>query len=130
MIILGIRTDRPEAEIWLFNSDKPIDKITWQAHRKLGETIHLKIKELLSKNKLDLKDLDAIACYKGPGSFTGLRIGLTVANTLAQQLRIPIFGGTGKDWNKKSIEQLVIGKNEELVMPEYGREPHITQQKR
>jgi hypothetical protein len=46
MIILTIRTDKPEAEIGLYDDEKQIIYETWQAHRQLAETIHLKIKEL------------------------------------------------------------------------------------
>ncbi len=129
-MILTIRSDKPEAEIALLSGDKKLDENIWSAHRELGNTIHTKIRELLGKNKLELRDLKGIVCYKGPGSFTGLRIGLTVANTMASELQIPIVGETGPDWQDKGVRQLIARKNEELVMPEYGRDPHITKQKK
>lgn len=129
-MILTIRSDKPEAEIALLNGDKKLDEIIWTAHRELGNTIHVKIRELLEKNKHELRDLKGIVCYEGPGSFTGLRIGLTVANTMASELKIPIVGKTGPDWQEKGVKQIMAEKNEELVMPEYGRDPHITKQKK
>lgn len=129
-MILTIRSDKPEAEIALLSGGKKLDEIIWTAHRELGNTIHTKIRELLEKNKLTLSDLSGVVCYKGPGSFTGLRIGLTVANTMASELQIPIIGETGPDWQEKGARQIMAGKNEELVMPEYGRDPHITKQKK
>ena len=130
MIILTIRSDEPEAELSLYNDKEQIDKIIWKAHRQLAETINTKIKKLLELNHCELKNLGGIVCYKGPGSFTGLRIGLTVANTFAQQLNIPIIGGTGKGWENNSIKKILMKENEELVIPVYGGEPHITQQKK
>lgn len=129
-MILTIRSDKPEAEIALLSGDKKLDENIWSAHRELGNTIHVKIRELLEINKLTLADLTGIICYKGPGSFTGLRICLTVANTMASELKIPITGETGHDWQDKGVRQLNSGKNEELVMPEYGQDPHITKQKK
>ena len=74
MIILTIRTDNPEAEIGLYENEKQLAYKTWQAHRSLAETIHIKIKELLNEANKSLDDIEGIACFKGPGSFTGLRI--------------------------------------------------------
>ena len=67
-----------------------------------------------------------IGVMKGPGSFTGLRIGLTVTNTLADSLSAPIVGATGEDWRETALEKLRAGENEKIVMPEYGAVAHIT----
>jgi len=48
------------------------------------------IEELLEKNELTTKNINEILVVNGPGSFTGLRIGLTVAKTLAYSLKIPV----------------------------------------
>lgn len=50
------------------------------------------IDALLQANSITLQDLDAIEVNPGPGSFTGLRVGITVANTLGFILKIPING--------------------------------------
>lgn len=50
------------------------------------------IEEILKKNKLDYKDLEAIEVEAGPGSFTGLRVGVSVANALGYSLQIPVNG--------------------------------------
>jgi tRNA threonylcarbamoyladenosine biosynthesis protein TsaB len=130
MLILTIRTDKPEAELGLFEDAARLAYSTWPAHRQLAETIHLKIKELLESQDYGLKDIRGIAVYKGPGSFTGLRIGLSVANTLADSLSIPIISAGGEDWIKKSQDRLGRGENEMIALPEYGALPHITAQKK
>lgn len=50
------------------------------------------IEEVLKKNKLSLEDLSLIEVNEGPGSFTGLRVGVSVANALGFALKIPING--------------------------------------
>lgn len=49
------------------------------------------IDELFAENKLDVKSLDAVAVSKGPGSYTGLRIGVSVAKGLCYGLGIPLI---------------------------------------
>ena len=53
------------------------------------------IKNILQEHKLKLTDITAIEVSTGPGSFTGLRVGATVANTLGYLLNIPVNGKKG-----------------------------------
>ena len=94
----------------------------WQA----GRTLARGLLKFLEEKTGDLHDISGIGVMKGPGSFTGLRIGLTVANTLADSLNIPIAGATGEDWQKVALKKLRAGENEKIVMPEYGAAAHIT----
>ncbi len=130
MIIVTIRTDRSEAEIGLFDDQNKLAYEKWLAHRELSTTILVKIKELLSSGGKDWNDIDAAVCFKGPGSFTGLRIGLTVANTLASQLNIPIVGAAGDEWLPKGTGRLLANENDKMVVPEYGAAAHITKPKK
>lgn len=51
------------------------------------------ITQILGENHLTFEDITAIEVVTGPGSFTGLRVGIAVANTLATILDVPINGG-------------------------------------
>lgn len=126
MIILTIRTDKPVAEIGLYEDYDCLAQEAWEAHRSLAETIHGKIETLLKSRQKTWHDIEGLACYKGPGSFTGLRIGLSVGNALAYGLNRPIVGSTGLNWQKSGIAALLSGKNEQTVLPEYGSPVHIT----
>jgi len=130
MIILTIRTDKPESEISLFENTELKNEIIWQAHRELAETLHLRLKELLKNETLDFKDLQGIVANEGPGSFTGLRIGLSVANALSYSLEIPIVGETGDKWKEKGIGRILKAEDQHQVMPEYGAPVHTTPQKK
>jgi len=126
MLVLTIRSDKPEAEIGLFLNDKSLVYEKWNADRQLSVTIHLKIDQLLKDQGKDLKDLGGIVCFKGPGSFTGLRIGLSAGNALAYGLDIPITASAGENWIEVGLSKLLAGKNEKVALPEYGSPPHIT----
>lgn len=126
MIILALRTDKPEAEIGLYDGGKQLAYEVWSAHRQLAETIHIKIRDILADNSKDWLDIQAIVVYEGPGSFTGLRIGLTVANTIAYSYNLPIVGASGDDWATTGLKVVLNGENDNQVMPEYGAPVHIT----
>lgn len=131
MIIVGIRTDKPEAELWYRDTEASVeDSVRWQAHRALADTIHVQLQNLLEKNGAQLENIEGLIAFQGPGSFTGLRIGLTVANTVAYGLKIPIVGTDGDGWFAYGLERLVRGDDDQQVMPEYGAPVHITQQKK
>ncbi len=130
MIILTIRSDNPQAEISLYDSNNELDCEKWEAHRQLSETIHLKIEQILKSQNLSWQAIQGVVCYQGPGSFTGLRIGLTVGNTLAYGLEIPIVSTTGKSWINKGIKLLVKAKNDNIVLPKYGASPKVTSPKK
>ena len=60
-------------------------------HQKAQIVLPL-MEELLKKHKLQLSDLNAITVNTGPGSYTGIRVGISIANALGFALQIPING--------------------------------------
>jgi tRNA threonylcarbamoyladenosine biosynthesis protein TsaB len=130
MLLLTIRTDNPDAEVGLYDDQSQLEYEVWYAHRELSVTLHQKIQAVLAKYSKTLADIEGIVGFAGPGSFTGLRIGLTVANTLSYGLQIPIVGVQGEDWIAKGIGRIVAGEQDDIALPEYGAPVHITQQKK
>lgn len=126
-MILALRTDSPTAELILLDdSYHPIAEVQWRADRQLAQELLGKIQELLHAHSTDMKGLTGLIGYRGPGSFTGLRIGLTVMNTLAYGLGVPIVGAQTEEWVEQGCRRLSAGDNDQIVLPEYGAEARIT----
>lgn len=127
-MILTIRTDKPEAEIGLYDQEgHQLSYYNWLAHRKLADTLLSTIRDQLAAQNAKFEDITGIVIFSGPGSFTGLRIGITVANTLAHSLEIPIVGEAGEEqWLERGLGEFKDGQNHRLVLPEYGAEANIT----
>jgi tRNA threonylcarbamoyladenosine biosynthesis protein TsaB len=118
------------AELGLYDGTRKLGYVTWEAHRKLAETLHHKLRDLLSAQSLEWSSIAGVVVYKGPGSFTGLRIGLSVANALSSGETLPISAQTGHDWIEKGVELLAKGESDDIALPEYGAPVHITQPKK
>lgn len=130
MIIVTLRTDKPEAEIGLYDGESQLTYETWTAHRQLAETLHRKIEQMLSGQAKSWSDIEGIVCFQGPGSFTGLRIGLTVGNALAYSYALPIVATQEPHWLETGIARLLRGESDDRAMPFYGADAHITIQKK
>jgi len=122
-MILGLRTDSDLAEIW-------VDGIRhdWQSERQMAQKLLGKIVEFLPNN--DIHKIDGIVFFNDSGSFTGLRIGATIANTLANALKVPVVSSCGENWYSDGVKKLEQGENTGQILPNYGREAHITTQKK
>ncbi len=125
-MILAIDTSTPVCKMSLFDNGIAKASKDWQADRRLALELLEQLEMFLSENSLKFQDLTGLIVYRGPGSFTGLRIGVTVMNTLADSLAIPIVGEVGKDWQSLAIDRLSTGQPDKIVLPEYGSPPHIT----
>jgi len=88
-MVLFIDTHEELITIALKNKDKLFIKTKESEYSHSVFTMPM-IKEIFEENNLNVKDLDKIIVVNGPGSFTGIRIGLTIAKTLAYTLNIKI----------------------------------------
>ena len=98
----------------------------WEAGRTLARGLLAFIQEKVG----DVKNISGIGIMRGPGSFTGLRIGMAVANTLADGLGIPIVGETGDSWRESALGRLSSGEDDRVILPFYGGDAHITKPKK
>lgn len=130
MKILLIRTDGPETELYLYDGRVEQSRLIWHADRTLAETLHQKILELCNQASMELGDINALGVFTGPGSFTGLRIGHSVANALAYSLNTPIVSTAGDGWQTVAVKRLMDGVDDKIVVPSYGHPVHITEPKK
>jgi len=91
-MILAIDTATQYAALALYNQNGIFTEETWQAGRNHTTELMPRIVRILQAAQLRLTDLTALAVSLGPGSFTGLRIGLAVAKGLALPHEIPLVG--------------------------------------
>lgn len=124
-MILLLDTSTPLCRIGIVQGDA-LAWHEWEANRELAKGLLGYLKEILTQHEGEFSNLQGIGVYKGPGSFTGLRIGLTVMNTLADSLAVPIVGASGDEWIDSALTMLSGGENHRIVLPDYGAEAHIT----
>lgn len=120
-MIIALDTSTPLCRLWVYadNSWQPHE---WDAGRELASNLLSYLESAVGS----LQSITGIIALQGPGSFTGLRIGLTVLNTIADAQDIPIVGSTGEQWREDGLARLNAGQDDRLVMPLYGSEPNIT----
>lgn len=90
MNTLFIDTHAKNVLIILFKDGKIVEKIDMETMNKHSIVTMPSIRTILSNNKVDVKDINEIIVCNGPGSFTGSRIAVTIAKTMAYSLNIPI----------------------------------------
>ena len=108
--MLCIETSALPFSVALTKGDQLILEIISSTEHRLARDITIFIKDLMQKTGYFLGDLEAIAVSSGPGSYTGLRIGMSVAKGLCFGLDIPLITiATTKSIASKLIE---LGKGE------------------
>ena len=125
-MILLLNTSTPTCYLYFAEASEITYEKTWESGRGLAKGLLLFIQQELKKQDLTWKDLSGLVVFKGPGSFTGLRIGITVMNSLAYANGLPIVGITGEQWQQEGLRRLAASENDTIVMPEYGGEANIT----
>lgn len=131
--ILYLDTSDEIAVISLHRGDDAIASTRWHAGQELSKTLSQKYSHILppspkgygrtGKNVgISSKDIAGICIFVGPGSFTGLRIGVSFANALAFGLGIPIY-------EAKEKRLIDFSNPQEVATPFYGAEPKITKPK-
>jgi len=91
MLVLGIESSTPVASVALVDQKGLVGEITLNTGLTHSEQLLPLIVDLLEQTRLSLEQVEGIAIAGGPGSFTGLRIGMATAKALAQGRGIPLI---------------------------------------
>ncbi len=91
MVLLIDTTNNKEVTVGLKIDGKEVAEKKQLDTRKAQVVLPM-LEKMLEDHRLSLKDLTAIEVNSGPGSFTGIRVGLSIANTLGLLLNVPVNG--------------------------------------
>ncbi len=113
-IILNIETATKNCSICLAKDDAILALVELnEGQFSHAEKLHSFILEALKKAGKEMHDIDAVAVSKGPGSYTGLRIGVSAAKGICFALDIPLISIS----TLNSLAQSITVKNDELIVP-------------
>ena len=94
MKILGIDSSAKSASAAITDGDKVLGCFYTNTGLTHSQTLMPMIESLLKYSNTSLDDIDLIAVNKGPGSFTGVRIGVAAAKGIADVKKIPVYGAS------------------------------------
>ena len=77
--------------VGLAKDGKVIDKIFYEAWQRQSEMMVTEVGNILKRNNVENKDVDGVVVGVGPGSYTGVRIGVTIAKTIAYALKVKVY---------------------------------------
>lgn len=97
MLILGLDTATPQVSVAIGEEGAVLGEVRLGRGRRHAEQLAPAIEYLCRELDVELARLAGIAVGLGPGLFTGLRVGVTTAKTMAQALRVPVVGVTSLD---------------------------------
>ncbi len=135
--ILNIETATKNCSVSVGYNEQVIDTVEYAGESySHAEKLHVFIREILHKNKVSLNELSAIAVSKGPGSYTGLRIGVSAAKGMAYALNIPLISVSTlaslaqqiKTDEKAYIIPLIDARRMEVYSAVYDQNHHLIRQ--
>lgn len=91
MISLCMESAYKQLVLGLYKDKELLAGISLEAFKKQSETIFVELNRLLKETNLDYKDIDRVIITKGPGSYTGIRIAMTIAKVLCSQMHKELY---------------------------------------
>lgn len=91
MISLCMDSAYKQLVLGLYKDKELLVGISLEAFKKQSETIFVELNRLLKETNLDYKDIDRVIITKGPGSYTGIRIAMTIAKVLCSQMHKELY---------------------------------------
>lgn len=96
-LILALDTSTSTASVALFDGRRVLSETTWLAGREHSTRLLLEVQVALERIGRSVEEITGLAVARGPGSFTGVRVALSVAKGFAGGLRLPAWGVSSLD---------------------------------
>ena len=122
MLTLAINTATTNTSVALLKNSKILVEKSWPARKNEAEKLLPAISIAFKKAKLSFSDLGGILSVAGPGAFTGLRVGVAIANGIAFSCNIPVFQCSTFDFLRHAV---VNSKRERTVIMTKGGGPYF-----
>lgn len=128
-IILNIDTAVESASVCLAKEAMPLQFVINDNQKDHASWLHVTIQRIIADTATDLKDIEAVAVTIGPGSYTGLRVGLSTAKGLCFALNIPLIAINTLEMMAYAVEKseadfvcpLVDARRMEVFMAVYDK---------
>ncbi len=91
MLTLSLSTSSAQGSLCLGSGGSVLGAKTWLKQTSHSEKVTEALQELLRSTNKSLQDIELLVCTHGPGSFTGIRVGLSVVRSLAHSLSLPVI---------------------------------------
>ncbi len=125
MLTLAINTASSQTAIALFEDKKLVEENSWHSNNDEAEKLMPSINNLLGQRGFD--EVEEVFVVKGPGSFTGLRVGVTVANTLSYLTGAKLYAISAFDYWRLlyDIPILIYAGSKGIYLSEKNKEVEI-----
>lgn len=108
MRVVGMDTSYKYLNICLLEDDKVVDSLHMECFKQQSEWMIPKLKELMDKHNWVSEDIEAMVITEGPGSYTGIRIAMTVAKVFCSSMHIPLYTVSTLQLYASDMENAVV----------------------
>jgi tRNA threonylcarbamoyladenosine biosynthesis protein TsaB len=123
-VILGVDTST-HASIVVVGGIDPVATSRRDVQHRHGSHVLEQIDEVLAQAGLTLAQVGGLAVGTGPGSFTGLRVGLATLKTIAYARRLPLAGVTSADALRRAGADAGVAPDAAVVLPAGARDHYL-----
>ena len=124
--LLSIDTSSDVCSVAILEDDKLIKELNITDSKTHSENLMPLVDKLFKETNLSLSEISAIACSIGPGSFTGIRIGIATVKAMAEVFNLPVIGVTSLETlaeaeiGKGTVVSLIDAKNDQVYCGVFG----------
>lgn len=134
MKMLAVDTSSAICSVALLDNDNLIDEINLDNGRTHSENLMPIVDEIIKRNNMDVKDIEFISCVVGPGSFTGIRIGVSSIKAIAEVLNVKLAQVTSLETlaanveNAETIVSLIDARNNQVYCGIFDKDYNLKEE--